>query len=254
VGGYCARRADAIVCISQAVADVVRPLAPDPSQVRVIHNGIDADAFAAAARGGSIRTEFRWPPSAFVAAMIAQFVPWKRHHDFLDALARAVRSAPGLRGIVAGDDLFGDHPDLGRQLREAAYDLGLSDRVVFTGRRSDVPDLIAASNVVVIASEAEPFGRVALEAMAFGKPVVGTSAGGLPEVVGHEETGLLVPPRRPDAIAEALLRLVQDPALAERLGRCGHARVRERFALAEAVRRTEALYDEIAAAPPEGGR
>ena len=248
VAGYCARHAHAIVCISEAVAGHVRSAVGDGAPVQVIHNGIDSDAFAARAAPLDLRGSYGWPPDSLVATMIGQFVPWKRHEDFVRAI-QLLRGRPGcdVRGVVVGDDLFGDHRPLVEWMARAQARPELVGRLRNLGWRDDVPAILAASDVVVIPSLAEPFGRVALEAMALGKPVVGTAAGGLPEVVEHDVTGLLVPPMNVAALAGALARLAQDRALRRRLGQGGHRRVRERFGLQAAARSAEALYDVLLA-------
>ena len=241
VGGFCARHADAVVCVSRAVAEHVRSSAPRAANVRVIYNGIDADAFAA--RAGRARADR--PPESFVATMAAQIVPWKRHEDFIRAIALLAARLPRARGVVAGDDLFGDNPGLVRGLHELAAGLGVARRISFLGLRRDMPSVLAAGDVVVIPSDAEPFGRVAIEAMAMGKPVVGVRGGGLPEIVIHEETGLLVPPRSPHALADALALLAANPELALRLGRNGARRVRESFDIRMTAQAMSDLYAEL---------
>ena len=118
-----------------------------------------------------------------------------------------------------------------------------AEQVVFAGHREDVPDLMAVAEMLVITSDAEPFGRVAIEAMALGKPVVGTRAGGLPEVVRDGETGLLVVPRFPESLAGACLRLLGNASLAGRLGEAGRERVAKQFHIDRTAQETQALYE-----------
>jgi len=244
LGRALARRATAIICISQAVADRVRRLVR-PQALHVVHNGIDAEAFAARAKPLDLRAEAGWPQGCFVAAMIAQLVPWKRHEDFLAALACLNRRSQPARAVIAGADLFGDHPGLEQRLKTMTHSLGLADRVRFLGLRRDIPSVLAACDVLVIPSTAEPFGRVAIEAMSLGKPVVGTRAGGLPEVVADGATGILVPPHAPVALADALARLHGQPELARRMGQRGAQRVRERFDIAAKTAEVQAIYDTL---------
>jgi glycosyltransferase involved in cell wall biosynthesis len=118
--------------------------------------------------------------------------------------------------------------------------------VHFLGHRDDVPEILAALDVLVhVPSAPEPFGRVVAEAMAVGKPVVAARAGGLPEIVEHEVTGLLVPPGDPSACAAAVLRLLADPALRARLGTAGRRRAEERFDPAAHAERVVAAYREV---------
>ena len=122
--------------------------------------------------------------------------------------------------------------------------LGVRERVEF-GFRDDVPDLLETLDVVALPSWTEGLPIVLLEAMAHGRPVVATPVGGTPELVTDGETGLLVPPRDPEALAAALRRVLDDPDLARRLGTAARARVAERFTAAEQARRTLAIYDDV---------
>ena len=117
-------------------------------------------------------------------------------------------------------------------------------KVVFTGRRDDVPSVTGALDVAVLPSYREALGLVILEAMALARPVVATDVGGIPEMVEDGVTGLLVPPRDPVALARAITRLLTDHPLADTLGRSGHRLVRERFCVERMVASIERLYDD----------
>jgi len=235
---------DRAIAISDAVA---RPLADvvQASRLRTIHNGIDAPGFARGASRERGRRALGLSPGHRVVATIGQFVPWKRHGDFIGAFARVAEEMPSARAVVVGADMFGEHPGERGRLEALCRELGIADRVVFTGYRDDVQDILAASDVFAMASVAEPFGRAALEAQAMGLPVVGTRAGGLPEVVEDKVSGLLVPRRRLDAMADAILRLLRDPGTARAMGEAGRRRAGTLFDIARAVRGVERLYDEL---------
>jgi len=232
---------DRTLAISEAVRQSVLKRSCRRAEVSVIHNGIDAAAFAESATEGRVRKELQIAADVPVAVMAAQMVPWKGHRDFIMAVARV----PRLVGLIAGSDLFGDHSYLRPSLESVCRALKISDRVKFLGQRDDVQDVLADADVVVIPSHAEPFGRVALEAMVLARPVVGTNAGGLPEVVRDGETGILVPPRSPGRLAAAIAKLLEDKSLAERMGRAGRKRVMEMFDIKDKVRELELLYTEL---------
>jgi glycosyltransferase involved in cell wall biosynthesis len=122
--------------------------------------------------------------------------------------------------------------------------LGLQRQARFLGTRSDVPELLALTDVAVLPSLEEGFPNAILEAMAAAKPVVATQVGGIPEAVVHGETGLLVPPRDPSALAGAIGRLLDDPGLRTAMGLAGKQRIAERFTFARMVTEMEALYEE----------
>ncbi|MEW6359808.1 MAG: glycosyltransferase family 4 protein [Planctomycetota bacterium] len=230
-----------IIAISAAVARCVSPAGENDPRIAVVHNGIDADNFRKDVKPGRVRHELGLGGDRKIAAMVGQIAPWKGHETFV----RAVAKLPDVVGLIVGDDLFGDHPDLLRRLHDLCGIIGIEDRVRFLGWRSDVKDIIADSDVIAVPSKAEPLGRVALEAMALGKSVVGTRAGGLPEVVADSETGRLVPPGDADALAEALREVLSDADRAAAMGRAGLARVREHFDLATCARKVEDIYREI---------
>ena len=152
---------------------------------------------------------------------------------------------PEARFLVVGGDLFGDHPDYEVELHRLVSELGLEGRTLFTGYREDARALIAALNMLVLPSENEPFGRVMLEAMACAKPVVAFDRGGPREIIVEGETGFLVPPERIDAMADAVVNLLQDPALADRLGAGGQRRLRDCFSGRKCASETEAIYEEL---------
>ena len=121
-------------------------------------------------------------------------------------------------------------------------------RVVFTGRRDDIPAVTAAFDVAVLPSYREAQGLTILEAMALSRPVVASNVGGIPEMIKDGVTGLLVPPHDPPALAAAIVRLLQDHPLADMLGRAGHDLVHDRFCVQLMVKAVQDLYDEGARA------
>jgi len=225
-----ARMATATIVPSSAVADAVRQaeLPVGRCGLHVIPNGIDADAFAGRAQPGALRVELDLSDDAPLLLVAAQMVPWKGHERFLRAFAQI--SDAGATAVIAGADLFGDHPGYVERLQALAEELGIAETVRFLGNRADMPTLMSDADLLVVPSDAEPFGRVALEAMSVGTPVVGLRAGGLPEVVAQNRTGLLT---EPDGLSAALRTLLGNAAQRARMGRAGRKQVRERFSIHE---------------------
>ena len=238
-------KADRIIAISDSVADFLALSGLPRTKIARIHNGIDPDAWRARVTGRDVRAELGLAEDARILLMAAQFVPWKRHEDAVSALPFILTKEASARLVLAGADHFGEHPGLVGKLKELALQLGVYEQVIFADHRDDLPDLMATADLVVIPSDAEPFGRVAIEAMAMEKPVVGTRAGGLPEVVRDGETGLLVVPRFPESLATACLRVLENPSFARRLGEAGRARVETHFHINEMARKTHVLYDAV---------
>ena len=228
-----ASRLDRIIVISDAVGRYLREEAglSERRMVRIYY-GLDDHGWDSR-RNGSGR-----PPTVGVVARLA---PQKGHRVLLDALPRVVASVPETRVRVVG------HEEISTvaELRAYADSRGVAEHVQFEGFRGDVPALLHDLDLVVLPSLWEGFGLVLLEAMAAERPVVASAVGPIPEVVVHGETGLLVPPGDPDALADAMVRVLTDRPLAERLGRAGRRRVKNSFRVDQMVAQTESLYREL---------
>jgi len=171
---------------------------------------------------------------------------WKGAHLFIEAAARVHRARPAARFSVVGGSLFGLETGYARELRDQAAALNVGDVVSFAGHVEDVATRLAQAEVVVHSSiRPEPFGLVILEAMLAGKPVVAPAAGGPLDLIEPEVTGLLVPPRDPEALARAITRLLDDADLRRRLGAAARSRATSTFSAATMARRFEALYDSL---------
>lgn len=236
------RGADRIIAISEAVADILAASGLNRPKVTRIYNGIDVKEWEGRIAGKNVRAELGLSDAERILLVAGQFIPWKRQEDAIRAMEFIAKTHPEARLVLAGSDLFGEFPLMQAQFEQLAAELGVRDKVIFAGQRDDMPDLINAAEMVIVPSDAEPFGRVAMEGMALRKPVVGTRAGGLPELVRDGETGLLVVPRFPQSLAEACVRLLDHPTLAETLGQAGRARVESQFTLDRMVRETQELY------------
>jgi glycosyltransferase involved in cell wall biosynthesis len=238
------RFADRVVVNADAVKDWLVDEGYDERRITVIRNGIDPAPFGRKAAPGKLHYELGVPPNTPLIAVLSRVSPIKGLEYFLDAAAVVSAKIPDARFLIVGK---ADTRDAGyqRQLEAHADRLGLSRRVVFTGLRMDVPELLDDVSVSVLPSLSEGLSNVLLESMAAGVPVVATRVGGSPEVVEDGVTGLLVPPRDADGLARAILRLQEDREMAARVGQAGRARVVERFSIADMVRRTEQLYADL---------
>jgi glycosyltransferase involved in cell wall biosynthesis len=154
--------------------------------------------------------------------------------------------------IVGGTDAR--EPQEAERLTRLAKEKGADRTVRFLGVRYDIQDLLSALNVAVITSDYEGSPLSVMEYMEAGLPVVATRVGGVPDIVVDGETGFLVPPRDPAAVAEALSRLLEEPELARAMGEAGRKRRRTEFDLAATVRRIEELYEELYAGKRGRGR
>jgi glycosyltransferase involved in cell wall biosynthesis len=233
------RLATRSIAISEAVR---RRLAPWPAALErcvVVPNGLDLDGFVPSAPPAAVRSGLSLGPGDRAIGTVGRLVPFKGHRHLLDAFARLRHRYPELHVLVVGDG-----PERG-PLEEQASRLGVAKAVRFTGHREDVADLLTVMEVFVLPSLAEHFGRVILEAMAVERPVVATSAGGVPEIVVDNVTGLLVPPADPEALANATATLLADSTRARLMGKEGRRRVEEHYSLPLHAERIEAVYAEV---------
>jgi len=214
------------------------------SRLVVIPNGINIDRLAGAC-GEGVRAEFAVPHDALLIGVVGRLHPAKGHRDLFAAMERLRNGGLMPTCLVIGSG------DLRRELEEEASRLGLADRVVFTGQRSDVPRLLAALDVLAMPSRWEGLPIALLEAMAMSRPIVTTRVGGIPDVIQDEDNGLLVPPADPAALAGALRRMLTDQQLRERLGRRALETLRERYDVARTASAYEGLYAAALGLPPE---
>jgi glycosyltransferase involved in cell wall biosynthesis len=238
------RHADAAIAVSSAAADTLAGLAQMPrGSVKVIRNGIEVARFDdpdLAARRARIRASLGFRGEEFLLLVPAVLREGKGHEVLLSALPIILGQAPTLRVLFAGD---GEREEA---LRGLARPYG--DAVVFLGARDDIPELLAACDLVALPSRAEALPTVIMEAAAAGRPVVATRVGGTAELVEDGVTGLLVPPDDPAALARAVVDLWCDPAKARAFG-AGAARLASRrFGLDEQVELTLAVWADVAAA------
>lgn len=232
--GVVARRADLVVANSAYIARQFDGL-PLRRPVRVIHNPVDLGKFdPAGVDREAMRRELGLGPRTVALAVVAQLTPWKGQDDAIRALA-ALRSDQGddVVLLLAGSAKFSgagtqfDNRAYAQELRELASQLGVADRVRFLGERGDVPQVLAATDVLLLPSWQEAFGRIAIEAMAMGVPVAATEAGGPAEIVRPGVEGLLLAPRSPELWARELVPLVESASLRERMGAAGRERARD---------------------------
>lgn len=209
----------------------------------VIYNGIEADRYAVVCDISARKRALQLPENAPIVGMIANLHPRKGHRDFLHAAARVLQQCSRTRFLLVGRDY-----DIRADLERLADALGIREQVTFTGERRDIPAILAVLDVQVSASFVEGVSNALMEGMAAGKPIVATAIAGTPELVIHEQTGLLAPAGDPDALAEAIVRLLHDRDLRWQMGQAGQQRIRQCFSMEQMVQQTEALYQKLAAA------
>jgi glycosyltransferase involved in cell wall biosynthesis len=233
---FVAFHSDRLIAISRFVAGHYLRAGCPPEKLSLVLNGAEPLPDTPF-EPGALRRRMGISPEAPVLGMVGRLSPFKGHEELLRAVAIARRSVPDLRVIIAGrdtDESMWTHgrPSFRAILEELRAELGLQDVVQFLGFSASATEVYAAADVAVAPSHEEPFGLVVIEAMLAGKPVISTNAGGVPEIVTDGATGVLVPPKEPEALARAIVALLEDRETADRLASAGQRHARERFSLA----------------------
>lgn len=200
----------------------------------------DIPRSTAIASTAELKEKLGFDPSRPLVGIVGRLQHWKGMHVYLRAMAEVARQMPGVQGVIVGG-VHDQEPGYLPMLEKVRAEEGLTDIVRMAGKQSNVPDWMGAMDVVVHASQREPFGIVVVEAMALGKAVVATGPGGPEEIITDGKDGLLVPWNEPPALAGAVLRLLQDPAAAAEMAANARSRSAEFTTETYALRTAEAL-------------
>jgi glycosyltransferase involved in cell wall biosynthesis len=243
LGGRWATR---VIAVSEASRrSFVTPGSLPAAKVHVVHNGIDVGRFWPGVDGRRIREKLGIPATAKVVLLAGRLVPWKGQAELVQAVALLRTRGRDLTALVVGqpDVVAPGFPGL---LNALIDQVGVRDRVVLTSfPRRDMPEVMAAADIVAVPSYDEPFGLVALEAMATGRPVVGSNTGGIPEIMYDEISGLLVPPGDPTALANGIERYLAEPALVARVIQNAREQVVTRFSRERMVEDVAREYETL---------
>lgn len=240
--------ADAAFGISRYVSDTIVGMGKPAHRVHTVLNGIDLARWDPTIDGTPIRREFAIPDRAPLLVSVSRLFSWKGQRELVRALPLVQKEVPDVFLLIVGADAgHVQGKSFTEELRELARELGIADRVIFAGKRSDVPQVMAACDLFTLPSFEEPFGLVFLEAMAMQKPVIALNNGGTPEVVEHGRTGLLSPPWDVPALASNIVALLRDRERARRMGEAGRARVLESFTAQRMARDAANAYREVLA-------
>ena len=231
------KMAHKIIVNSKAVEQRVKSLGPD--KVLCVYNGVDLARFHSGKGSHRLRSSLGLSGDGPVVLSIGRFVPFKGYRYLLEAAEILHRERQDIRWLLVGDG------ELKEDLIQQAKAMDVNGQVHFVGWRENVPEFLELCDVFVLPSLHEHFGRVLIEAMAMNKPVVATSAGGVPEIVKANDTGLLVPPANAPALAQAIGEVLGNPALAEKFGRAGRLRVEQHFSLRSHVSSIESIYQHV---------
>lgn len=209
------------------------------ARITIVHEGVDVERLARLP-AASVHAEFYLPTGAPVVANVAALAPHKGQHHLIDAAALVVRDVPDARFVIVGDG------ELRAALEKHIKDKHLERHVFLAGFRVDALELTKGCDIFAISSITEGLSVALIDAMAMSKPVVATTAGGIPEVMLDGETGYLVAPRDHRAMADRLVYLLKHPAARQRMGQAAYVRVRDAFNVERMIDETAAVYEQQA--------
>jgi glycosyltransferase involved in cell wall biosynthesis len=222
-----ARRADGYVTVSQFLAGRVAESGVPAGRIDVVVNGVDCNRFSPSVSGRAVRQEFGIGGDEVLVVQLARIIQQKRQEDVVRAFALARREAPRLRLLIVGwEDPRYDGPfaSYRAELENIAAQAGLGDAMIIADPRSDAPQVVAAADIVAMPTIEDAWNLAVTEAMASGKPVIGSRSGGISEQIVDGESGFLVPAKSPDALARRMVELAADPLLRARMGAAARSR------------------------------
>jgi len=232
------RQVDCFIAASEAIRHILVADGVPAARTVTVHEGIDVERVAGT-DAVNVHEAFFLPHGAPVVGNVAALVPHKGQRYLIEAARQVVREIPDIRFVILGEG------ELREQLERQINEHHLQKHVLMPGFRTDVIGCIKGFDLLAMSSVTEGLGTSLLDAMACAKPIVATTAGGIPEIVEEGVNGLLVPPRDAASLAAAIVRLLRDAPLRQRMGAAGLARVTERFTVERMVEATAAVYDRL---------
>jgi glycosyltransferase involved in cell wall biosynthesis len=243
------RRADALIGVSDFVRDSAVRAGYDPKRCHAVVNAIDAARWDPATDGDATRQSFDVAPDEVLISIISRVCVWKGHTELLHALAKATPELDSWRLLIVGEDDIRaqpGHTSYLDELRTLVNELGLDERVTFTGFRRDIEQLLAASDIYAMPSFEEPCAVAFLEALAMATPVIALDSGGTAQLIDHGRSGLLSQPYDIDELATNLVRLANDPETRAAMGEHGRQRVVDHYTPNRIAADVADVYDLIA--------
>jgi glycosyltransferase involved in cell wall biosynthesis len=234
------RDVDLIIAVSEGVKKVLIEGGIPARSIEVVSSGVDFSPFEVKRKSDYLKKELSFAPDDYLVGIVAHLADHKGHKYLIEATRILKEKAPRIKVIIIGDG------PLLMDLTKQAKEIHVEDMVFFLGFREDVPQILASLDLFVLSSYLEGLGSSIMDAMAHRLPVVATRVGGIPEVVIHGKTGLLVPPRRPSSLAKAILTFYHNPPLAARYGQTGYEVVRQKFSAESMAAKIIGIYERLA--------
>ncbi len=228
-----------------SVSDACRFQFSDQSRVWTVHDGIPSDSFSRdIEKAEELRTSFGWDSKDMVFGIFGRITAWKGHEQFVEAAVSINRRYSSTRWLVVGEAWSAEEKQFENKLKDVASRSGLGERLIFTGFRKDVSDLMSACDVIVVPSILpDPFPNTVLEGMSCSRAVVAFSTGGIPEAIEDGVSGILVKESTADSLASAMGKLIENAPLRHEIGLKARNRVVENFSPEKTQRSIENVYD-----------
>jgi len=239
IKNYLLKYADKIICVSNKSAENFKNWKYKEEKVVTIYNGIDLNIFNENIKGDRIRREFNLTENDILITYIALISPRKMQHITIQSAKEVLKKFPNCKFLIIGEHSPRE-VDYINGLKEMVR--GYEDKIIFTGFRRDIPEICAASDINLLISSDEGFGRVILEAGAMGVLTIGTNIGGIPEVIEDNKTGLLIPPNNSEKLTETILQLIENPTLRQMFGNNARERIRTQFSIQTHTLQIQNLY------------
>jgi glycosyltransferase involved in cell wall biosynthesis len=242
------RLADRILVNAESIREWLLEQGYQENRISVIKNGVDMSRYPDSRDCSHIRRELDIPEAAPIVVLIARLNPQKGVDEFIQAASLLRGSHPDVRFLIVGvklqyqEGVFAQDRIYLQELQQLAKDLGVGDMVIFTGHRTDTPEILAEAAISVLPSHSEGLSNTLLESMAAGVPTIATNVGGNPELVKDHSTGILIPVKSPGHLAQAIREILDDSGLARRLGQQARIMANNEFSLEKMTVDTQALY------------
>jgi glycosyltransferase involved in cell wall biosynthesis len=231
-----------IICVSNHISNQI----PKEKQPETIYAGLQINNLIFEKNYiVDFNSKFKINKKSIIIAQIAQITKWKNHEDFIKAAKIITKSHNNVYFLIIGDNLSKKDIKYKQELKDLVKQLNLEARIIFLGHRNDVNVLISHIDILIHPAINEPFGRVLIEAMAKGKPIVAYNCGGPKEIVLNEITGYLVEPNNYEGLAEKTIHLIENEILRKRLGKAGRMRVIENFNIDRYIKEMETIFENI---------
>ncbi len=230
-----------------SVSNACRWQFSDQSRIWTIYDGIPSDVFRRnPEQAAALRTSLKWEPQDVVLGIFGRITQWKGHEQFVESAINLNQRYPGTHWLIVGEAWSAEEKEFEAKLKDMAAKGGLGNKLIFTGFRNDVSNLMSACDVIVVPSILpDPFPNTVLEGMSCSRAVVAFNVGGIPEAIENSISGILVPEKTASALAHALAELIENVSLRDELGLNARTRVLENFSRDKTQRSIENVYDSI---------